>query len=155
MHFANVGNMFTAHAISAFCAPDCATLHVCTCTNWLCNNIECNYNVKFLPNIWTQAWNVTLLGHKFATKTVLTAVNDIFYLRLPYFGDLQVCVRSKWISSTICNSCNGKLKIIFWIITKFDVIWLTFQTCTHAGWLEMMLQKNFVPQNLRPDRYAY
>ena len=87
MHFCNDGNMPTAHAISAVCAPALGALQVCACANCLHNNIAFNYNIAFLPNVCTQVQNIAILGHKFVAKTTLAAVDVIVQACHPDFGE--------------------------------------------------------------------
>ena len=155
MHFGDVGNGPIAHVNSTICNSDFAPFRWWTVNNWLCNNIPFKFNIEFLLNIWTQTQNVAILGLEFATKTVWAVVKVICRVCYPDFGDIQVCVCSKWIHNTIWHSYNHKPCSNFSITTKIDLILATMQTCAHSDWLVMMFHSDLGHQNLRPNMYAY
>ena len=58
-------------------------IQVCIFVEWLCNNIAFDFNIKFLRNIWTQAWNIAILRVEFATKNCFGCCGINFW-SLPY-----------------------------------------------------------------------
>ena len=146
--------MLIVGADSAVCPPDFAVFQVFIFIKWLCNKIGCRFNIKFLPNIWTQTRKSAFLGCKVDVRTVLTVVNAIFGARLPDFGEMQVSVCIKWICNNIYNIYNKQNWQNFWNNTKIGTVLLIIKTCAHTDWLWMMLWLKNGHQNLHPDRYV-
>ncbi len=65
-------------------------MQVCVVLEFLRNNIECNFNIAILPNIYTQTRNIALLGPEFSTKNS--------------FGG---CVGNFWDLSTVFRGHTG------------------------------------------------
>jgi len=129
-------------------------MQVCTVLEWLHNNIACNFNITFLPNIWIQTWNLIILLAEFGADQFLVVVGSILGVCQPNFGAIQVCIIIKWMCNNILNISNIEPSPNFWNHAELRSILCKIKTCTHADWLSMMFRLIFEHQNLRPDRYA-